>query len=226
MKKQFKIILIFFAITLLFGCGEPDQPREQELKATITSPDKSVYSLGKEIYFAGSGRDCYRTDDGKSWETYYLAGSDLVWSSSINGDLGVGENFTRDDLSPGDHKIKLTAIGLDGTDSDSVAITVNGTKVTIIEPTNNSKYSFGDNIIFKGRAENYYLDDDGNLKLDTIPEDDLVSLEWTSSINGWFGEDDNFTKDNLSIGVHTITLTIMVGQNDTASALVKITVKE
>jgi len=75
----------------------------------ISSPaDGSRFTRGNSIYFTGSG---YDPEDGA------LTGASLVWSSSIDGQIGIGKSFTRDDLSPGLHTITLTATDSQGASS-------------------------------------------------------------------------------------------------------------
>jgi hypothetical protein len=87
--------------------------------ATIYTPDDGdSYAEGASITFHGDGED---DEDGS------LNGSDLVWESSLDGGLGTGEMFSRDDLSVGEHVITLTATDSQGaTDTDEVTITVEG----------------------------------------------------------------------------------------------------
>lgn len=83
--------------------------------ATITSPtDGSSYTQSDAISFSGTGADA---EDGA------LTGSSLVWTSSIDGQIGTGGSFQRSDLSAGTHTITLTATDSEGaTGSDSVSI--------------------------------------------------------------------------------------------------------
>ena len=92
---------------------EPNTPPT----ATITSSlNGSTYYEDDPISFNGSG---YDAEDGP------LTGSSLVWTSSIDGQIGTGESFIRNDLSVGTHTITLTATDSNGaTGSDSVSITV------------------------------------------------------------------------------------------------------
>jgi uncharacterized protein YjdB len=88
--------------------------------ATITSPANGArFAEGATITFSGSGTD---PEDGD------LTGSALVWTSSLDGQIGTGTSFTRDDLSTGTHTIRLTATDSDGgSGTASVTITVYGT---------------------------------------------------------------------------------------------------
>ena len=67
----------------------------------IHSPsDGAHFWYGEEIRFSGSARD---VQDG------ILSGDSLVWTSSIDGEIGTGTDFTRNLLSGGTHEITLTA---------------------------------------------------------------------------------------------------------------------
>jgi hypothetical protein len=68
---------------------------------TITSPQNgATFGFGETITFSGSAKD---------FGTGELTGSALVWTSSIDGEIGTGETFTKNDLSPGIHTITLSA---------------------------------------------------------------------------------------------------------------------
>jgi hypothetical protein len=88
--------------------------------ATITSPANGArLAEAATITFSGSGTD---PEDGD------LTGSALVWTSNLDGQIGTGTSFTRDDLSTGTHTIRLTATDSDGgSGTASVTITVYGT---------------------------------------------------------------------------------------------------
>ena len=85
--------------------------------ATITSPsDGSTYPEGDTITFSGSAED---PEDGA------LTGDSLVWTSSIDGQIGTGTSFTRDDLLVGEHTVTLTATDSNGAPGDlSISITI------------------------------------------------------------------------------------------------------
>ncbi|MEE8466189.1 MAG: hypothetical protein V3S68_06885, partial [Dehalococcoidia bacterium] len=84
--------------------------------ASIASPvDGTTIPADSSIDFIGSGGD--DEDD-------ILNGDSLVWSSSIEGDIGVGQSFTRS-LAAGDHIITLTATDSQGASSSTVvALTI------------------------------------------------------------------------------------------------------
>ena len=84
--------------------------------ATVTNPaDGSNYNEGDTVAFTGSGSD---PEDGT------LTGSFLVWTSSMDGQIGTGISVSTTTLSVGTHTITLTATDSDGaTGTDSVNIT-------------------------------------------------------------------------------------------------------
>jgi hypothetical protein len=97
---------------------------------SITSPaDGASFDSGATILFVGTASD---PEDGD------LTGS-LVWTSSIDGDIGAGGSFSRT-LSDGSHTITASVVDSDGrSGSASVSITV-GTQPA--EPTTVSVSNF------------------------------------------------------------------------------------
>lgn len=85
--------------------------------ATITSPaDNSIFPQGDVITFSGNGFD---PEDGP------LTGASLIWVSNIDGQIGIGDSFSRNDLSIGTHTITLRAIDSQGaTGSASIQVIV------------------------------------------------------------------------------------------------------
>ena len=161
--------------------------------ASITSPaDGTTFLQGSAVTFQGSATD---PEDGG------LTGASLVWTSSIDGDIGTGESFSRDDLSLGTHTITLTATDSGGgTGSDSVTIRVRAPNqppvVTITSPADGARFLMTTVVTFEGSAVD--------------PEDGTLAggrLVWTSSLDGNIGTGGSFTRDDLSLGTHTITLT-------------------
>jgi len=67
---------------------------------TITAPsDTTIFTVGDSIVFDGSGVG----GDGMAMNE-----SLLIWTSSIDGQIGTGKSFTKSDLSSGDHVITLS----------------------------------------------------------------------------------------------------------------------
>lgn len=88
--------------------------------ASITSPpDGSSFVSGTSITFMGSGTDA---EDGE------LSGSDLTWTSDVDGTLGTGTSLTSSALQVGAHTITLTATdSRDATGTATISITITPT---------------------------------------------------------------------------------------------------
>ena len=90
--------------------------------ATISAPtNNSSYTQGASVTFTGAGSD---PEDGA------LSGTSLVWTSSINGQIGTGASVSTTSLSAGTHTITLTAKdskGATGTATITVTITAQQT---------------------------------------------------------------------------------------------------
>ncbi len=97
----------------------PSGPVNNSPDVFITSPnDNSTFDSEATISFEGTAND---TNDGD------LTAS-LVWTSSINGQIGTGGNFSSATLSDGNHTITATVSDSGGaTGSDSISITVGTT---------------------------------------------------------------------------------------------------
>jgi hypothetical protein len=89
----------------------------QNPTAAITAPTNgATVAVGETVTFTGSGTD---HEDGA------LTGAALVWSSSLDGEIGTGTSFTRSDLSEGTHVFTLTASDSEGAaGTAAVAVTV------------------------------------------------------------------------------------------------------
>ncbi|MCW7753816.1 hypothetical protein OOT00_07455 [Desulfobotulus sp. H1] len=159
--------------------------------ASIVQPaDGESFQLGSLIVFHGEGND---TEDGP------LSGAQLVWTSSKDKQIGTGPSFTSTSLSSGTHTITLVA--KDSQDIPSrpayVTIHINNTPpvAEIQSPADGSTFSVQHSILFRGRA----LDaEEGYLQSD--------QLQWYSTIDGNLGTGQTFHKNNLSPGIHTISL--------------------
>ena len=183
--------------------------------AEIISPeDGSSYAFDAPIELMGSATD---PEDGP------LTGSSLVWTSSVAGELGTGENVSLDGgaLLSGVHTITLTATDRGSkTGATSVSITVEPNAppvVEILSPIDGSSYAQSSEVSLEGAA--------------TDPEDgDLTgeSLVWTSSLDGQLGTGTPVTLagGTLSAGAHAIRLTATDSGFVTGAAEVNITVLE
>ena len=131
MKKpmRLKYILLLVVSLLLAGCPP-------YLVKILTPLDGAQFQAGDEITFTGSAKDLR---DGN------LEGDSLVWTSSIDGEIGTGTEFSRNDLSEGTHTITLTAINSGGKEwTATITITIGEatptttTTTTTIIPNPNS----------------------------------------------------------------------------------------
>ena len=158
-----------------------------------------------------------------------LNGASLVWTSSQDGQIGTGPTFSRSDLSVGTHIITLTARdaqGATGTAATTITIALSkgppllGNRppsAVISSPANLANFTRTPNgtiaVSFAGTG--------------TDPEDGALSgasLVWTSSRDGQIGTGTSFTKGDLSVGTHTITLTAKDAQGASGVATRTITI--
>lgn len=100
-----------------WGAAELEAPPRSLPDIAIMSPlDGDAFAEGESITFSAS---VYDVDEGPIRENC------KIWTSSIDGDIGRGTFFSRNDLSAGVHIITLTARDSEGeTASVSVRITV------------------------------------------------------------------------------------------------------
>jgi hypothetical protein len=156
----------------------------------LSPPDGSIYDTGIAITFSGSADDA---EDGQ------LSGTDLVWTSSIDGTLGTGTSLPATVLSNGSHVITLTATDSEGeTGYATITVHIGNTPptVAIVNPASGTNVDQGEYITFQGTAIDT---EDGTLS--------GSSLVWTSNISGAFATGANPSPINtLPVGRHTITL--------------------
>ncbi len=176
---------------------------------TITSPATgSVFEFGEDtIPFTATAMD---PDDGN-------IGASLVWTSNVNGVIGTGPSFSRNNLSIAMHHITATA-----TDSHGVVrfaevdIQVKEPNeppvVTLTAPANGVHVNQLDAVTFSATAADL---EDGNI---------TNLIEWTSDIDGPIGTGATFMRTTLSPGTHLITASVLDSRGDEGSASVTLIV--
>lgn len=181
--------------------------------ATITAPASgSSAESGTSVTFEGTAEDA---EDGP------LTGSALVWTSDLDGVLGMGLSVTTNVLSGGTHEIVLTATDSNGAfGADTISFSITGApSVTISAPTEQASgaphtVTQGTNVTFTGAATDA---EDGALS--------GPSLAWTSNVDGGIGTGESFSTGILSDGMHTVTLTATDSDGNEAKATVLTIVK-
>jgi hypothetical protein len=157
---------------------------------TVTSPTSgAAFSVGKPITFTGSASD---QQDGD-------LSNRISWTSSLQGQIGNGGSFSRDDLQAGTHTVTATVVD-DGNLMASATFTVSvvpsgstAPTVSIISPSSGTTAIAGIAVTFTGSAAD---DQDGSLS---------VNINWSSNLQGSIGTGASFMKSDLSVGTHTIT---------------------
>ncbi|MFT4343375.1 MAG: Ig-like domain-containing protein, partial [Candidatus Woesearchaeota archaeon] len=149
-------------------------------------------------------------------ENYTLySDKDGVLAQSALGESSATLNFDLMNLSVGRHALSLTVFDDDGLSaSDSVYFYVDALTapvITIVSPLHQDTYKVGEEIIFKAEA----YDEDG----------EVISIEWTSSIDGFIGLGSEFTLHNLSFGKHTVNAVATDNDGLTSTASVVFEVK-
>jgi hypothetical protein len=191
------------------GTGSPIENNPPTVQ--ITNPSNNeIFTKGENITFSGTAID---PEDGT------LTGCSMVWTSSIDGQIGTGASFTRSDLFPGEHTITLKA-----TDSQflssiaTISITVLDNRMPIVQittPLDNETFAKGEYINFNGAA----IDpEDGPLTGD--------SLVWTSDLEDQIGTGTSFMKNNLSEGLHIVTLSAIDSGGLEVSDSIQIRIKD
>lgn len=104
----------------------------------ITAPQNgSSFEVEETITFYGTAADPIEGE---------LSGNSLIWTSSIDGEIGTGIAFIRDDLSEGTHIILLTATNSAGeTKTEAITITL-GQK----DDDERTEMNFYNNLILNG----------------------------------------------------------------------------
>jgi len=172
----------------------------------IPAKDSVKYSYTSEVQFFGHANDSSDNE---------IKADRLKWSSSIDGNLGSGKSLSTK-LTGGRHTIVLSAIDDKGNISTAqkyVNITDLPPEVTINKPSPDSYFSTNEEVRFNGFAN--------DPETHTIPD---VALIWKSDLDGILGRGRSMTVQNLSEGVHRITLSATDPANNTGEAAIDIVI--
>jgi hypothetical protein len=181
---------------------------QQQPTATISTPDSgAVFTKDASITFEGTAQD---PEDGA------LSGTDLSWSSSVNGPFGTGDRVSTQILSSDQHTIVLTATDPDGAvGRDSISIAIAGPpEASIASPTDETAFDGGSSLTFEATASD--------------PVEGPLSgsaLEWRSDLDGALGTGTTVTTDGLQPGAHTITLTVTDGDGNTVTRSIDLVIE-
>ena len=157
--------------------------------ASIDIIDPSIALPGEGISFTGSGTDI----DGLV--------SNYHWSSSIDGNLSLADNFTISNLTMGLHIISFMVQDNEGRWSYPVTMEIgvgDFPEVSILSVSNcsdlaNCMISLGDTVSILASASSTTSD---NITVEIF--------EWVSSLDGPISNSLNLTSSELSLGTHTI----------------------
>ena len=113
-------------LLILPACGEADPTSPNTPSASIATPvTGETYTEGDAIRLSGSGTD---PQDGP------LSDSQLVWNSSIDGDIGTGASIDVSAPSIGLHTFTLTATDSDG-NAGSASVSISVSELAFIDGT-------------------------------------------------------------------------------------------
>ena len=176
----------------------------------ITSPgNSSVWGYQMSIVFMVNVTDI---EDG------VLTGNSIFWESDVDGFMGYGLSFVKNNLSIGKHAVKVTATDSDGeTQSASIEVTIENKAPNIIitDPIANSIHHYGSTLTFFVNA--------------TDPEDSVLvgnSIVWNSSLDGFLAFGTAFSNNTLSVGNHEIIATATDSYGESSSDTITITIIE
>jgi uncharacterized protein YjdB len=145
-----------------------------------------------------------------------VTGATFAWRSSDLSVATVNATGLVSAVADGTAEIMAT---VPGGAADTATVTVatgvqnQAPTASITSPTGGASYAVGETITFTGSGTDQ---EDGDLT--------GAALTWTSSLDGQIGSGTSFSKDDLSVGAHTITLTATDSENNTGNATVTITV--
>jgi hypothetical protein len=146
-----------------------------------------------------------------------MTGSQLVWTSDLDGEIGTGEEFVRADLSNGKHIITLQGTDRSGfVGSSSIEITLIDPPITtILEPEDGESFHWAEDVDLVGTC----------VPTGGEPAGPMEAF-WSISEEGPIGEGLQTVAEFLSPGTHVVTLVCAdeQGVNGEASVTIDIVV--
>jgi len=171
--------------------------------ANIVSVSPNPASVGDVIHFDGSSSD---------------DGTIVQWQWRANGNIiGTSEDFSYSGFSTGTYTITFRVQDDDSTwsDYDQTTLTINEVEVTNNPPSVTTmsimptKATFGDTVYFSGEGS------------DSDSGDSIAGYEWTSDLDGFLYNGKSFTKNDLSVGTHTISFKVRDTHGSWSSSVTK-----
>lgn len=184
--KHIGLIVVLLSIMML-GKLSSNSPTSNASLVNLAFNNAS-FVAGKPVTFTATAIDAESGDLGAS----------IVWTSSLQGNIGTGKTFIKSDLVVGTHIITAKCTdpeGLSGTATITITITPANTKpvVTITSPLAALSVPAGTAVAFTGLASDA---ESGSL---------ASLLSWTSSLQGAIGSGMSFHRSDLVVGTHVIT---------------------
>ena len=142
----------------------------------------------------------------------------ITWISGIDGKIGSGYYFVRNDLSLGKHSVTVFIIDNDNNvETHSISMTIRSgdyLNVSITSPSTLSVIDNGKDIHFEGDVTDF----SGN------PVDN-PDVTWVSSLDGIIGSTLSFSRSDLSVGKHIIILSVKSTGGKSYDGKINITVR-
>ena len=137
-------------------------------------------------YISNKGSIAWSGYDGHDYEVFFYNGTEVIQ---------ITDNLYNDSVSMISKNGKyIVWRGYDGNDDEIFLAKLDTLPLAYIDQINPNPVTEGDSVILSGHGE----DQDGN----------IVEYNWSSSIDGYLGNESIMTISSLSVGVHTISFTV------------------
>ena len=181
----------------------------------VQYPNGGEY-LGAEATISWTGTDV--DGDEIVYDLFYSHDGGNTWRSIATG-LSTNSYLWDTSSSPGTDQGLIRVIATDGVNTGKdesdfhFSITEKSPEIVIMSPQNLTNFFLNETIVFEGRGHDL---EDGLLASD--------AFTWFSDINGNIGTTDTISLENLSPGVHTITLSAEDSDGNMNSTDITITI--